>query len=64
MEWTFNKRVNSRISQIEKDRMEEIVMYKRTSDNRKKYSSESHFIRCAIIKLIYAEYPGIKQNSG
>ena len=52
MNFKFNEVINIRLYSDEVKSINKIIGLKR---NRDKYGSKSHFIRCAIIKLIREE---------
>ena len=51
----FTNKVEARIFEEEHDQVVKIVNSSRTEEGFRKYENVSHFIRCAIIKLIQQE---------
>lgn len=55
-EYWFNKRVSARLTEDERDQIELICRILKG-----KYSNLSHFVRCAVIKLIREELDEIRR---
>lgn len=56
----LSKVINIRIRDMEQKQIKAIVNEALDNTNQKKYESESHFGRCAILRLIREELPFLK----
>lgn len=56
--------IKFRMFQEEEEIMKKIVLHKRTNDGLRKFESRSHFIRCAVIRLIREELKTLEIKPG
>jgi len=60
----FNKRMSFRLFGDELGKLQKVVRYASVDGWERKYESDSHFVRCAVIRLIREELSLLKHEKG